>query len=1234
MDGQTLYLKQGLVLDYDTEHGKSYRVTLTANHNAALRYDFTLNIEDEDEYPRSLTLSQTTGEPTSTDAQKLADVNVDGQQGGRLIFKAVDINGQDITQQTVKAYAESLIEIRNDNSLWLLSTQDKITANTYYFQLSWGGQGLIGTPPIPVTFTLTVPERLYEEARLPAETFRGSAYHKDDRVSYEHSDASVQIDLNLDVQSSYGYGHKDALHSVEFIIGSNYNDVMDGQASDNLLEGRRGDDVIRGGGGDDQLLGGDGLDDLSGGAGADILNGGEDNDMLKGGDGADMLKGGAGADMLYGGMGDDVLDGGEGIDGLDGGDGQDQARLNYETARHNISINIVNVSEMMWKQNAQGAWIQASDGTYNHIIIDEDASEAGGKTYEYIRNIESFTVRSGAGSDEIYGSTLNDEIYGGAAHDRLYGGDGDDKLFGGSENDWLNGGDGDDIIDGGDGDTDSALYQYHLSATKDLTVNITHGKGWAQDEHGQWHYTGTGKYGRVLIDLDGPSNPHADTDYFTNIERVALLGGTGNDRLTANVLETNLAYKTSLHGWKGDDVLIGGNSHDLINGGDGHDQAILNYGTTRRDLTLAMTDYDASLYSSLITLDSIEASDGWITSNLEWFKSSKDNQYTRFQVGTQNDYLKSIETISLTSGSGHDRLIGGDGDDLLNSGEGNDWLSGGKGDDRLSAGLGDDVLIDSAGLDIMNGGGGDDRFINYAGTGRDIFDGGQNHDTLQFDHRHDAQAVTLHVTQTIGWTNYGTFWVNRDGVYGRIWTDLNHNDKHDSHDEYNFFHSIETLEIHGSAHDDKITGGAIRDVIKGYLGKDELSGGEGNDWLYGGGGDDVLHGGAGDDALHGGAGTDLAVLNHSRATADLTLQALESEGWQWRNETWVQGEASSTTYNRIWANLDGDQLGADGTDNDDEYDYVLNIEAYHLIGGAGHDTLSGGQKNDRLIGGEGDDVLNGGGGHDVLHGGAGTDLAVFDYQDASQAIAIEVTHTTGWAQNALGVWQNTGTGDFGRLFVNLDGRGPLDYYNYLSGIEKLYVHGTIRDDYLEGGTTQDEIHGGNGRDRIWGEIGDDILRGGDGKDKLYGGGDNDVLQGGKGDDVLQGGSGQDVLKGGQGDDVFGLGIAGGGIDRVEDFSNGTNSGWLAYRGTNLGGDDKIQINTKNGDEATLNDLMIAAHIRWTNNTDIGTTHTTNTDLADTVIYDTKGTNNISDDEMLMILQDFSADLTMNMFEVI
>ncbi len=196
-----------------------------------------------------------------------------------------------------------------------------------------------------------------------------------DRAVYWDARAGVTADL-ADPGRNRGEAAGDVYVGVEGLDGSDFADVLAGDAADNRLFGgegadrligRAGADDLFGGDGADRLYGGGGADDLNGGAGADWLDGGagdgdravywdatggvradlarpENNrgeaagdvfrriegldgsdfaDVLAGDDRANDLFGGDGADRLSGRGGDDNLFGGLGRDRLTGGAGAD-----------------------------------------------------------------------------------------------------------------------------------------------------------------------------------------------------------------------------------------------------------------------------------------------------------------------------------------------------------------------------------------------------------------------------------------------------------------------------------------------------------------------------------------------------------------------------------------------------------------------------------------------------------------------------------------------------------------------------------------------------------------------------------------------------------------------------------------------------------------------------------------------------------------------------------------------
>ncbi|MEL6617675.1 MAG: calcium-binding protein [Pseudomonadota bacterium] len=152
-----------------------------------------------------------------------------------------------------------------------------------------------------------------------------------DYVTFDDFSAGVKLDL-LFPDKNQGELADDILVSIEGVMGTAFQDVIEGDHVQNWFEGGDGNDILRGRSardrlfgeeGEDTLNGGKGRDRLEGGAGDDLLEGVSGKDFLRGGKGNDTLRAGENEDKLLGGVGKDVLDGGRGEDWLDGSWGND-----------------------------------------------------------------------------------------------------------------------------------------------------------------------------------------------------------------------------------------------------------------------------------------------------------------------------------------------------------------------------------------------------------------------------------------------------------------------------------------------------------------------------------------------------------------------------------------------------------------------------------------------------------------------------------------------------------------------------------------------------------------------------------------------------------------------------------------------------------------------------------------------------------------------------------------------
>ncbi|MGO1079688.1 calcium-binding protein [Inquilinus sp. CA228] len=522
-----------------------------------------------------------------------------------------------------------------------------------------------------------------------------------DTASYADSAAGVTLDLNAAITGTGGDALGDTLVSVEAIIGTGFNDVLEARHTRVALNGGAGNDTlagigaINGGDGDDlmidrsihtdytEVLDAAGREgprawwlNMDGGAGNDTVSFAASPDWVEvrplnpyigdplmyfnhriisaeeltsveniiGSAFNDVLAGDTGPNRLSGGAGNDILTGLGGGDTLDGGSGSDVA------------------SYKNWSQG---------------VVVDLATGDAMGDTLISIEGVR--------------GSSDNDILTGSAANDSLYGSFGDDVLRGGAGADRLDGGDGADFYSSG---SDTASYYY---STAGVTVSLATGKGTGGDAQG---------------------------DVLTGIEN--LTGGQGNDSLTGSD-----TFANRLQGWGGDDVLRGGWG-DVLDGGAGRD--LVSYwdrwiGVTVNLLTGTGTGGPAQ-GDTYISIEDVNGS------------QAADTLFGNGAVNLLNGY-NGDDTID--GGAGHDLLDGGAGNDLLHGGSAMDQLTGGTGADSFifvttgespSTAAGRDLItdfshaqgdkIDLSLIDASTGAAGDQAFA-YLGTGAFTGVAGQLH---------------------------------------------------------------------------------------------------------------------------------------------------------------------------------------------------------------------------------------------------------------------------------------------------------------------------------------------------------------------------------------------------------------------------------------------------------------------------------------------------------------------------
>jgi Ca2+-binding RTX toxin-like protein len=367
-----------------------------------------------------------------------------------------------------------------------------------------------------------------------------------------------------------------------------------------------------------------------------------------------------------------------------------------------------------------------------------------------------------------------------------------------------------------------------------------------------------------------------------------------------------------------------------------------------------------------------------------------------------SDFTGDVTTVTAIDDSNGLTLTGGTGRDRLYGGAGDDTLDGGAGWNRLHGGVGDDIF------DISDSHGAHSRY-HIVDWIMDFTPGRDGDAPLA-----DASVPSGDKIRITGATTIGYREIEFTNSDGQLVTGTLLYDGADPNGRiFGFLHGFTgplflsdfTGDVTGLIDGNNgltLTGGPWRDYLYGGAGDDTLNGGTENDFLYGGAGDDTLNGGAGGDDLYGGAGDDIFDISdtfraHSRydyvdRIMDFTPgrdgdTPLADASVPSGDKIRIAG-ATTIGYRVIDRNGNGRADGAmlyDGTDpNGRIFGYLKGFtgplflsdftgDVTGLIDGNNGLTLTGGDGVDYIYGGAGDDTLNGGAGRNTLYGGAGDD---------------------------------------------------------------------------------------------------------------------------------------------------------------------------------------------------------------------------------------------------------------------
>ena len=629
--------------------------------------------------------------------------------------------------------------------------------------------------------------------------------------------------------------------------------------------------------------------------GADTITTGANRDVVLGGDAGDTIASGAGLGILMGDSGKVVVDEGETalpasmVTTQSAGDGVDDV-----TAGAGIDFAIL---------GGAGDTANLGDGR-NYVLGDDGSILLSGATPTV--TLETMASTNG-GADTITTGANRDVILGGDAGDTIASGEGLGILMGDS---------GKVVVD--EGETTRPASMVTTQSAGDGIDDVTAGAG-------------------IDFAILGGAGDTADmgdgVNYVLGDDGSIMVAGATPGMTLETMASTNGGADTITTG-AGRDTAIGGDAGDTFVLGEG-DNAVLgdsgrivitegDTNPTEMATTASAGDGDdnvttgAGIDLAILGLgaDTAQLGDG---NN----RAIGDSGIIRTSGVPGSEYLETIDPANggddnITTGAGHDIVLGGQGadtlttnagydvvvgdnaiiqkngagglhtlramtgdyggDDVIDSGDGNDILVGGLGNDQMTVGNGEDVALGDLGdvdfrniTDVVNvtmtrlDAGGDDIITAAGTTGDNVLMGQAGADTITGGETDDW---------IIGDLAEITFTDPRNAYPGQS-----------AMDRISFVNFINP----DLGFDDVLNGGAGNDFLLGGFGADLLNGGDGQDFLLGDsirfyrtiqpgsplyeeirlettyayvtGGYDVLTGGDGADVMVGNLGPDLFVGN-------------------------------------------------------------------------------------------------------------------------------------------------------------------------------------------------------------------------------------------------------------------------------------------------------------------------------------------------------------------------------------
>lgn len=557
-----------------------------------------------------------------------------------------------------------------------------------------------------------------------------------DTVTY--ANATTGVTVSLDYGTSVGQGN-DTLMSIENVIGSDYDDDIDGDTGDNVFVAGLGEDYIYGNSGNDVFY--DITDDLGASIDTSLEDGDFSNqtyDWFSGGSGDDTFYAQAGAAWLEGGTGDDTYHVWFHADSTAGSeiyiqDSWDDNTIYFESLDYtdtNYHFTFAGDTPFHGGTGQLGALTLHYTGTSTETQIlmeNQYRDPVSIQTFVWADNTTKnfhdldFVITGTSGNDSLTGSsdadyvllyTGNDSVYTGAGNDFIGSAGGTDTIYAEAGNDDISVTGGHHTIHGGDGND-----RIELGYTT-ITGLVYGDAGDDEITSSNGDITAYGGAGNDDIDMGG-----GDDVLYGGDGNDYIRGGTGNDVLSGDAGHDNL------YGERGDDLYVYTSGLDKVievgesNGSD-VDRLHLGNGIDINDISIVnQSSYDAEIIIN-------ENVDEVRLYNLRSSSASRHVEELSFDDGFVTDQLTDYQDW-IWGTSGYDFTTGTSGDDVIIGKGGDDDLGGAAGDDDIHGGSGADMITGGDGADYLHGGEGNDDISGNDGL--DILYGGDGADTFNFD---------------------------------------------------------------------------------------------------------------------------------------------------------------------------------------------------------------------------------------------------------------------------------------------------------------------------------------------------------------------------------------------------------------------------------------------------------------------------------------------------------------------